>query len=265
MYSLLGSLNLDEVTGISFDWSSLEQGQLTTPSVNVTVSGNYSLVMGQTDMAIHLESGFIEMTPNVESCVLDLDLCAKSGFTLRLRIRILELVRDSYFVSSGAEVLNKRGFAFFYEHLTNKFRVIAATKTRVWHLTLTRTLTSLEWYTVDFSWSVKAGLEVHVNNVICGVMQTGIELNVERAETSEVVFVAKSTEVTSTSYTKLEVEEVSTFTVERTDLVVNGFLPIGILIINIIICAKFITSDFNLFFLKVCSISHVVVYVSYKE
>lgn len=210
------------------DWSKLENGQLTSESVNLTVSGNYSLVQGVEDTAIRLEEAFIEMTPNKQSCILNLNSCAKSGFTLRLRLRFLELIKDTYFVSSGVEVTKKQGFAFFYEHRFQRFRVTAATQTEAWYITLSKSLVEYEWYTLDFTWSLTAGLEVFVNDVSCGSASVAVTLTEEKTEVTETVFIARKTEeTTEISYAKLEVEEVATFTAERSDLILSGIFPKG--------------------------------------
>lgn len=96
-------------------------------------------------------------------CFSDPDKCRNHGMTimasLKLDKKYFHKKSSSYFLSSGGQTTQARGFALL--HILNRYILILSTKDNQWKLE-TRDLPD-GWFNIAFSWEKKGLLKLYVN------------------------------------------------------------------------------------------------------
>lgn len=215
-------VTVGDVLDVHLDWTDIKDGKLTSASANLTISGNYSLVQGQVTTAIRLDTAFMEMTVKEDSCILNLALCKDTGFTLLMKYRFIELYDDMYFVSSGAEIANQQGVAFFYKY--RKFHAIVALDYQMWMVSWEGLILN-RWYEIDLSWISTSGLQVYVDGLLVAHAKQGT-MGGYRSDVGDIVIVGRQY-LEVNVHASVDIEGISTFTTTRQVLISNTIIDPG--------------------------------------
>lgn len=107
--------------------------------------------------------GWISLGDFTGKCFSDPDQCRDRGMTmmtsLKLDKKYFHKKSSSYFLSSGGQTTQARGFALL--HILNRYILILSTKNSQWKLE-TRDLPD-GWFNIAFSWEKKGLLKLYVN------------------------------------------------------------------------------------------------------
>jgi len=108
-------------------------------------------------------SGWISLGDYKGKCFSDPDQCKHKGLTVMASLKVdtkqFHKKSSSYFLSSGGQTTQARGFAFL--HLANRYIVILSTNNKQWKLE-TRDLPQ-GWINVAFTWKKHDLLRLYVN------------------------------------------------------------------------------------------------------
>ena len=100
---------------------------------------------------------------STDKCFSDPDHCKHQGMTVMASLKLdkkhFHKKSSSYFLSSGGQTTQSRGFAFL--HLLNRYIVILSTKDKQWKLE-TRDLPE-GWVNVAITWKKNGFLKLYVN------------------------------------------------------------------------------------------------------
>ncbi|PFX29697.1 hypothetical protein AWC38_SpisGene5540 [Stylophora pistillata] len=107
--------------------------------------------------------GWISLGDFTGKCFSDPDHCRNHGITmmasLKLDKKYFHKKSSSYFLSSGGQTTQARGFALL--HILNRYILILSTKDNQWKLE-TRDLPD-GWFNIAFSWEKKGLLKLYIN------------------------------------------------------------------------------------------------------
>ena len=206
------------------------QNKVTTEHFVAEITGKYEKVEEKGITVLNLEEdASVSIKPGKNSsCLFNIIECAETGLTARFNFKIEKLVENTYFVSSGAESVERQGVVMLFRF--NQFHVVFSTETNYWFVSFAPTLVKTgEFTTFEWSFSKQEGLSVFVNNAMVGRM---VEAN-ERVVTatsivSEEIVIGKASVSTVEQHkSKVTTQEVLAFTVSREVLMKQGYAVEG--------------------------------------
>ncbi len=68
-------------------WSNIVDNTLVSTAFNAVLQTGYKIVYGVIQQAVNLIGTTVKITPNIDSCLVDLSTCGESGITIRIRIQ----------------------------------------------------------------------------------------------------------------------------------------------------------------------------------
>ena len=194
-------------------------------TVIVTVSKEVKIVEGKVTKALEFEGKNLmcKIEPkDDDTCVSDLMKCKDTGFTVSLKVKLIDVKKDCFIVSTGGEREDSYGVAFKFVSELNVYKALVTTDDKQWILTVEADkIVEKEWITLDLSFREDTGVAVYVDSELIAreVKYEKREVKVEKSMTSS-IFIAHSSVTTRVEETcQLAVETVSFFSATRESLV----------------------------------------------
>ncbi|XP_056004432.1 uncharacterized protein LOC125658725 isoform X2 [Ostrea edulis] len=139
----------------------------TTININFNIHGAVSLINSQNGKAINLTGNSYVTVNNTgfNSCIKDIDTCS-SGFTIITNVNLHQLTDNTYIISSGGDLQNHKGIAFFYAN--HQLHFVVTTTSRRWVIVVNNSLSLHAWHHIELSWSKTSGSSLVIDNHLVG-------------------------------------------------------------------------------------------------
>ena len=150
-----------DITKITIDWKLIVNTRLVTKYFELTTEGG--VMITNTGATFGDGSKGCTIAPKLPGCFGNMATCSDHGFSYEFTITFASYKEDMYFMSSGAELEDKCGIAFFYRY--GLFHYVVSTSTKVWYVSSVSAPVDTPIDMV-ISWHHYTGITVHMNGVI---------------------------------------------------------------------------------------------------
>ena len=150
-----------DITTFTIDWTLIINARLVTKYFELTTEGGVTI--SGTGATFGDGSKGCTIAPKLPGCFGSMSTCADRGFSYVFTITFTSYKEDMYFISSGAELADKCGIAFFYRY--GLFHYVVSTSTKVWYVSSVAASVNT---TIDMviSWHRYTGVTVHMNGEV---------------------------------------------------------------------------------------------------
>lgn len=150
-----------EVITFMTNWDLLVNNVLDIEHFTLTLASTVKVTVEQSVKVVVFDgSGGAELVVKGDKCMLNPLLC-DNGLTYKLRLKLTVLEENTYFFTTGGDLEDSYGLAFFYKF--GKFHYIVSTATQIWYAESTVTVKLNKWFEVAISWHASGGLKVLIN------------------------------------------------------------------------------------------------------
>lgn len=193
--------------------------------VTIKITKTVTIVEGVVKTALELKGldSMVQIKPNKKNtCIADLMKCIDTGFTISLKMKIIEVEKDSFIFSSGGEREDSYGLALKYVAELNVYKAIVTTTDKQWILKIEKDkIVTDKWITLDLSFRGDTGVALYVDSKLLAreIKYEKRAVTVEKSVVSSLFIGHSSTSTIVEVSATVQVEVVNFFSATRESLV----------------------------------------------
>ncbi len=225
-----GVTTINGTTKVGVNFEFIAKRQIKTAKFTLKLKGRASVVIGlfgakAIDCSGRTGVVTIEPLDPDNDCTLNPLVCATTGVTLGLTLKITKLVEGGVLFSSGADNFDSPGICVRW--IMGRFVATVRTQTEEWNVVFSG-VSIKAWARWEVSWSKTTGLAVHINNRLVAYTKVSVKrtIRVVTKTTKLTIGGASTGEGFGMGLILANFDQFSSS--DRTTLVANGLLEAGV-------------------------------------